>query len=334
MKSRDVSLDIIRILACCMVVLMHSPIPSADAPGPFLTALSYLTAPCIGLFFMVSGALLLPVRQSYPEFLSSRMGRILGPTLFWTAVYVVLKLYQTPESVDLIRTIISLPFVPQGNGILWFMYTLTGLYLLAPIISPWIEKASQRDMQIVLILWAITLCYPIIGQWAITNEANTGILYYFGGYAGYFLLGCYLRRYPRTLSLTAAIAIGALGAALLLTIRFTQVQVDFYRMFWYLSIFVAALCVAVWLTATLCTARLRLASTPFITTVSNLTFGVYLSHILIMRGWVWHTTWIAAIPHYALQTFVVAVVTLILSLFLCALLSRLPGAQWIIGYKK
>lgn len=104
MKSRDVSLDIIRILACCMVVLMHSPIPSADAPGPFLTALSYLTAPCIGLFFMVSGALLLPVRQSYPEFLRSRMGRILGPTLFWTAVYVVLKLYQTPESVDLVRT--------------------------------------------------------------------------------------------------------------------------------------------------------------------------------------------------------------------------------------
>lgn len=105
-------------------------------------------------------------------------------------------------------------------------------------------------------------------------------------------------------------------------------------MFWYLSIFVAALCVAVWITTTLCTARLRLASTPFITTVSNLTFGVYLSHILIMRGWFWHTTWIAAIQHYVLKTFVVAIVTLILSLFLCALLSRLPGAQWIIGYKK
>lgn len=317
-----------------MVVLMHSPIPTDDAPGPFLAALSYLTAPCIGLFFMVSGALLLPVRQSYPAFLRRRMGKVLGPTLFWTAVYIAYKLYQAPDSIDLIHTVISLPFVPQGNGVLWFMYTLIGLYLLAPVLSPWIETATRRDMQIVLALWAVTLCYPIIGHWAIINESNTGILYYFGGYAGYFLLGCYMRRYPESLSLTAATAVGALGAALLLTIRFAHVQVDFYRMFWYLSIFVAALCVAVWLTATLCTARLRLASTPFITTVSNLTFGVYLCHILIMRGWLWHTAWIQSIPHYALQTFVVAGVTLSLSLALCALLARMPGAQWIIGYKK
>lgn len=60
MKQRDLSLDIIRILACALVVMMHSPIPSDNADGLILSSISYFTAPCIGLFFMVSGALLLP----------------------------------------------------------------------------------------------------------------------------------------------------------------------------------------------------------------------------------------------------------------------------------
>ena len=60
MKQRDYALDLLRIVACVMVVMMHSPIPSADANGLLLSSLSYFTAPCIGLFFMVSGALILP----------------------------------------------------------------------------------------------------------------------------------------------------------------------------------------------------------------------------------------------------------------------------------
>lgn len=37
MKERDLSLDIIRIIACVMVVIMHSPIPSGNANGLFLS---------------------------------------------------------------------------------------------------------------------------------------------------------------------------------------------------------------------------------------------------------------------------------------------------------
>lgn len=60
MKQRDLSLDLLRIVACVMVVMMHSPIPSDNSDGIILSSLSYFTAPCIGLFFMVSGALVLP----------------------------------------------------------------------------------------------------------------------------------------------------------------------------------------------------------------------------------------------------------------------------------
>ena len=60
--KQDSKFDLLRLLACLMVIAMHAPLPdSAEGNGLFLSTLSYLTAPCIGLLFMVSGALLLPV---------------------------------------------------------------------------------------------------------------------------------------------------------------------------------------------------------------------------------------------------------------------------------
>ena len=38
----------------------------------------------IGMFFMVSGALLLPIKISTKQFLHRRLKKIVGPILFWT----------------------------------------------------------------------------------------------------------------------------------------------------------------------------------------------------------------------------------------------------------
>ena len=60
-KERIIYLDYLRCIACLMVILMHSPMPNLGTNSLILSAISYLSAPCIGLFFMVSGALLLPI---------------------------------------------------------------------------------------------------------------------------------------------------------------------------------------------------------------------------------------------------------------------------------
>ena len=142
--QRIIYLDIIRILACCMIVLMHSPHPNAGISGVILTPISFLTAPGIGLFFMVSGALLLPINESTNKFLKKRLTKVLWPTIFWSLFYLLIKyVYKETTSDDIIHSIISMPFSPQGHGIMWFMYTLIGLYLISPLISPWLEKASR-----------------------------------------------------------------------------------------------------------------------------------------------------------------------------------------------
>ena len=335
MKERNISLDLLRILACMMVVLMHSPMPSPSAFGPFLSAMSYMTAPSIGLFFMVSGALLMPVKTDYFTFLRRRFSKIVVPTLVWSLIYIGLNLYESNSEINLLQQLASLPFSNQGSGVLWFMYTLAGLYLLAPILSVWARQATKRELQFVLGMWAITMCYPII-QFAglITNTSTTGILYYFGGYAGYFLLGYYLRRFPDSISAAASWGVAAIGVVLLLILKYFNLPFDFYRLFWYESIFIAALAAAIWKFSNILAKYMNINKLTGggICCLSNIAFGIYLIHILIMRHWLWRQIWIQNIHNYPLQCLIIAILTLVLSVIACLVIAYVPGSQWIIGY--
>lgn len=329
MNNRDYSLDIIRILACGLVVLMHSPIPGPQASGVFLSALSYLTAPCIGLFFMVSGALLMPVKTDYGSFLLRRFDKIAIPTLIWSLIYISLRLLESKSELNIIQSLASIPFSPQGEGVLWFMYTLAGLYLVAPILSAWVKKASQREISIVLGLWGITLCYPILNFGLLTDSSTSGILYYFTGYGGYFLLGYYLRKYPRAIPTWIAISIAVIGLILIPILKYYKIEFDFYQLFWYLSIFIAAFAVTIW---NIIKEYISIKILPgFIIRLSNLTFGIYLIHILIMRHWLWNSIWIISIDNYIVQTFTIFILTFIISWISCWLISYLPVAKWIIA---
>lgn len=90
--KRKYYLDILRIFACLLVIMMHSPSPyTVGQPSSFFcSGISYFTAPCIGLFFMVSGALLLPSNLSTGQFIKKRLGRVLCPTIFWSITYIAM----------------------------------------------------------------------------------------------------------------------------------------------------------------------------------------------------------------------------------------------------
>lgn len=232
------------------------------------------------------------------------------------------------ESTNWPISILSIPFSTQGNGILWFMYTLIGLYLLVPIISPWIRQTSKRELEIYLLLWIITQCYPYLSLFLEVNSSNTGILYYFTGYAGYFLLGYYLNHYPVSLKWLLPLAILMLSLPL-----FNKVfswKLDFYSVFWYLSVPVTIM------TATWFVGLKKLCDT-FVckirfSTISNLSFGIYLIHIFIMRKLLWNWSIITEIPNYYLQTVIVAVFTFVGSYIVCRIISCIPCSQYVIGY--
>lgn len=334
-KKRNYPLDLIRVIACLMVVLMLSPMPSENANGIFLSLLSYMTAPCIGLFFMVSGVLLLPVKEETGTFLKRRLGKILGPTLVWSLIYIGYNHYQGTDH-SWWKEILSLPFSAQGHGVMWFMYTLTGLYLIAPVLSKWLQACSKRELEFYLLLWVVTLCYPLLRLFLSIQTGETGILYYCTGYVGYFLLGHYLNKYPEAVSWRFLLP--AVFMALLAPVfcKWKQYEVDFYSLFWYLSIFVVILCTA-WFKVLIQYGKFILEQGKIrtgITWVSNLSFGIYLMHIFVMRYMIWKWTWIQNMDNYIGQTLLIVVLTFSLSVLGCYLLSWIPGAAYLIGYKR
>jgi surface polysaccharide O-acyltransferase-like enzyme len=327
-----------------MVIFMHSPRASLGMlHSTLMPIVSYVTMPCIGLFFMVSGALLLPVTMDIKSFMKKRLSKVVWPTLFWTAFYIIVGCFTKNISInDLLISIVSIPFCAQGIGILWFMYTLIGLYLLAPIISPWLEKASKKTIETYLLIWLISMCYPYIRIFLNIPNSENNIIYYFSGYAGYYLLGYYMHTYffnrdtkRHKSSLFKVICVAFIFSVILPG----YIMISKYKInpmlvyFSYLSISTAVMCLA-WFF--ICHEFVGetikyLFLDKLLSDVSSMTFGIYLCHAFIMWHILWEWPFLRVLP-LSLEIPFCAVMTFLLSYIVVKCISKLPFSKYIIGY--
>lgn len=328
MKQRILYLDLLRIIACVMIVFMHSQRPGMGIPAWFLSGSSYVTAAGIGLFFMISGALILGKAKTLAEgekldtfsFLRHRLLKIIIPLAFWSLLYWLLS------SID-----------SSGLGVMWFLWTIGGLYLLSPILLRWLQHASLREVELYLSIWAISSLYPFIKLVMPVYEGDTSWIYYFHGYVGYFILGYYLSIVPmeRLRKYRWSFAVFFLLFTLLApsAVLFLGLEVDFYSLFWYLSLPVVLQCI-VWFIGFRCLEPLfttRLSSfAPQIAKLSAMTFGIYLSQIFVMRIGLWNVPILSEISGI-LYLIICALITLALACLLTWIVGKVPGGKWIIG---
>lgn len=279
---------------------------------------------------MTSGALLLrPKVLNVRQWLVKRVTRIGCPLVFWSLLYMLANGLTGQKGELSCLRILSMPFCAEGNGVLWFLYTLLGLYFLTPILNAWLLHATRRQIQGILILWGISLCFPLFDIWLDINREIDGMLYYFSGYVGYFLLGYYLNTYRDALRLNLIWPLIIIAIVAPIITRLAGWEVNFYEIFWYLSPFVAILVVTIWkMVMNFC--RTLCASTSLVL-CSNLTFGIYLIQMLVMRYWLQSYSWIYDINPYPVRALTVAILTLLISGIAVYLLSFLPYSQYIIG---
>ena len=197
-NERNGWIDLLRILACVLVVFAHccdSFTAAFDSDKSlFLTgaSLGSLTRPSVPLFVIMSAFLLLPVGEgvSLGEFYKKRIGRILPPLIFWSiALPIAFYLYygclnpmSTNPMVDtsvytpdtLIKRIWLMVFNFNFDTVpLWYLYMLVGLYLIMPMLSAWLRSASRKDILLVLKIWGFTLLIPYI-KMAVPHVGYTG----------------------------------------------------------------------------------------------------------------------------------------------------------------
>lgn len=325
--SRIVYLDYLRIFACLLVILQHSPIPGNGAPSFIMTGISFFTAPCIGLFFMVSGALLLNEDLSMVDFYRRRLPKVVVPTLVWTFIYITINLLDGTSRFDELPVILSsIPFSAQGHPILWFMYTLVGLYLITPVLSKWLKTATKKEVSTILLLWLLTTLFPVFCGIFSINQGTTGLYYYLSGYAGYYLLGYFINYYSVRSSFSFSFICIVIPIIICGMAIYWIPSIDFYSVFWHLSFFVVAMCVG-WF---LLFMKINFKYSKLSASLSALTFGVYLCHILVMRYFLWHLQFILCLPWYW-QISVVSIITYLVSILLSLLFAYFPHGKYLVG---
>ena len=214
------------------------------------------------------------------------------------------------------------------------MYTLAGLYLLAPIISPFLEKATKSELNFYLILWAIALCLPVFANWVDVDRGPTGILYYFSGYAGYFLLGYYMHTFKPHIPNWLIPILYVIPVTCLLFFKLNYDREGLlYDFFWYLSIFVAMMCVAWFDLVRRFVCRFELGGISHILKkLSDSCFGIYLVHIFIMRYLLWNINMITYSCGGIGQIIITWILTFAISFVFTWAISYIPYSEYIIGY--
>ncbi len=218
--ERIAFLDWIRVVACLMVMLVHAGenFYGADSSGlagnmsmlaneqnRFFVALYNGTIGRISvpLFMAVSAYLLVPVRSGVGMrgFYKKRFLRILPPFVIFSFLYCVLPLawhgMSTEQSMTDLKNLLF--NFPSMAGHLWFMYPLISLYLIIPVVSPWLEKASAKDERTFLYIFALSTLMPWLHKFVTPelwgecfwNEFHA--LWYCSGFLGYVVLAHYIR---------------------------------------------------------------------------------------------------------------------------------------------
>ena len=245
-KERIAWVDLLKIIACFLVVFSHNCDPyvavfdsdrSTFLAGVFSGSLTRSSVP---LFVMMTGVLLLPTTRTMSQFYRRRIGQILPPLIFWPpALPLLYYLYITriplstnpainPADYTLFETLRrAVTFIFNFNYTttpLWYLYMLIGLYLIIPLLNAWLVQATRKELRLFLSVWFITLFIPYIKMFAPVlgyagNYGNMGIFgicdwneygtfYYISGFIGYLVLAYYLVTYPLKISLAKTLLYG------------------------------------------------------------------------------------------------------------------------------
>lgn len=242
-------IDLLRTVACLLVVFAHCCDPfvaqfDADRTS-FLTGVfaGSLVRPCVPLFVMMTGVLLLPIGQGVPlgGFYRKRIGRLAAPLVFWSLALPAIAFcyfrFVCPATQNplidtagytghaLAQRLCTFVFNFNFDSTpLWYLYMLAGLYLAMPILNSWLVQASRREIETLLAVWGLSLVLPYVKMAAPLmgyqgNFGNMellggcdwnayGSLYYLSGFVGYLVLAYYLMKYPPAWSRRKALWIG------------------------------------------------------------------------------------------------------------------------------
>ena len=187
-KERIFYFDVLRAFAIIGVIICHVEhfFGPLTTPAQIIGEMAFKDVGMVGvpIFLMISGALLL--NREYPSlgnFLKRRFARIIYPFIFWTILILGQLYYHGYNSKFIWGVFIGEP------SILWYFWTLIGIYLFIPVLNSFIKDYEIRGAEYFLAIWLFTMILKSFNAYPLWNYFNLDM---FAGYIGYPVLGYWI----------------------------------------------------------------------------------------------------------------------------------------------
>ncbi len=350
--KRIVFLDWLRVIACLMVMTVHASesIYSNDYSFSFPTEgarwsvclINGLMRPAVPLFLIASAYLLAPLNKPTGVFFRKRMTRVVIPFLLWLGIYATLPVLWGEFSADQALcnlTQVYINFIPSASH-LWFIYMLLGIYLIMPVISPWLRQVSRREEEGYLLVWLFTTLFWLLHEKVgdVFGECWWNpfpLFYYVSGYVGYVILAHYIKTYidwslKKTLAIALPLFLVGYGICVwsFYTRSFEVEEVRLLELQWQTtSICPVLMSIGAFLTIKKINCKKDKVN-AVVRRNSAMTYGMYLMHMLILPH-IFKTL----DPQFPTPVIILgtAVTTYIICYIITQLLSIVPGGKYLVG---
>ena len=288
-KTRNINLDLIKVLACIGVVLLHTTMIGFKDTGSWnlLAYLYYLGTYSIPLFFMVNGYLLLGKRNITYSYILEKVKWILITVSSWNTIVWLLK---RDFAVNPVKKIIG-SMVQKGYFFqFWFFGALILIYLCLPILKKFLNS-KRSYLYILSLLISIGLIFeltniiiqtPLQSYVIQTFRLWTWFFYYIlGGLIAQFDKEFIKNGFKRWMKIVAVLLL--LITPVILFFLAKTIYHNLFAEYFYDILFVKIVSLGVFLT--ILTLSLKESKYKWIVSLSNQTMGVFIVHTYVMKMW-------------------------------------------------
>ncbi len=339
LEQRMEYFDYLRILATFAVMILH-----ISAHNWYLTDVESwqwntlniydsMVRWAVPVFVMISGALFLGGSQSMEQILKKNVKRILAALVFWSILYAVVVYFATGCGIKN-----AVAEVVTGHYHLWFLFMLTGLYLIVPFLRKIVESESFIKYFLALSflfsfvlpqLFEIVSLYSESAGSVISRVMDNVDFHFARNYVFYFVWGYYLNRIrldrkARRIIYTAGI-IGFLATILLtagVSVWKGEALETFYGYFT-INVMLQSMLIFVLVKQRFEAISVSEKKKKFVRTLSEYSFGAYLVHALVIEALnLFGIHSLAFSPVLAVP--VISVLVFVLSYLISALIHKIP----------
>ena len=344
-NNRMIHYDLLRILACFAVIMIHSGIYKqtegfSNQSSQILIynlygIISRWAVPC---FVMISGIMFLdnnkeiPLKKLYGKYIL----RLFVSYVFWSCVYAGFNMmFETGDGfTNKLKYFINNCF--SGEIHMWYVLMCIGLYIASPIIRVILNNASKRIIEYwITVMFIFASVIPFVVDCNIPYISGT-IDYlnkyidiqFLCGYTLYFVLGYYINHFEIS-KITEKVVyfLGVIGfiysvTVLIILKYFINFQLGALNYFYPNIIFMGC--------ANLVFFKYRVTKVHFsdkaksvIYRISKLTYGIFLVHVLILKM-IYHLGICLSLCNYIISIPLVTLITFIISMIVIILISKIP----------